>query len=199
MSATLLRLASWTIEDSVLRAAATAPIARPPSIPTKRMTARVVPHCRASVTRVRYHTTERTSLMARERSAISPFPECGLRSLDVRGGEPHEAPGTNTPPRVDVDCATSRSSDVSDGTDRGSATARVGLGGGLLRIVMVKELVSREVVALIDARVVLGAELVLDAVHLVLVASEAVATLDPAVLSPHDRDEPTHDRHFTNI
>jgi len=49
--------------------------------------------------------------------------------------------------------------------------------------VVVLELIGREMVALVDAGVVLGTEFVLDAVHLVLVSAKVPAALDPAVLT----------------
>lgn len=52
---------------------------------------------------------------------------------------------------------------------------------------------------LVDARVVLEAELVLDAVHLVLVSPEVPAALDPAVLTAHDGHKPSDNRHLADV
>lgn len=47
------------------------------------------------------------------------------------------------------------------------------------------ELVGREVMTLVDTRVVLDAEFVLYAIHLVLVSSEVPAAMNPTILTTH--------------
>jgi len=67
------------------------------------------------------------------------------------------------------------------------------------RIVVALELVGREVMTLVDTRVVLDAEFVLYAIHLVLVSPEVPASLDPAVLTAHDGDKTSDDRHLADV
>ena len=64
---------------------------------------------------------------------------------------------------------------------------------------VVLELIGREMVALVDAGVVLGTEFVLDAVHLVLVSAKVPAALDPAVLTAHHGHDRTNDCRFADV